>query len=107
MKTTTIFILSGALAGIAIASFLVPPALSWYSEPGGLPQGTTIQALVQIPEVIRYSTGKLIRWQTIGATLGGIAGLVLDITLRMRRRSQLKLQQPPAPSPEPPKETGL
>ena len=66
MKTTVIFVLLGALAGIAIASLVVPPALSWYSEPGGLPKGAQIQALVQISEVIRYSTSRLIRGQMIG-----------------------------------------
>lgn len=60
MKTLT-FALIGALLGIVIASLVVPPALSWYTAPGGLPQGTQIQALVQIPEVIAYATGRLIR----------------------------------------------
>jgi hypothetical protein len=62
---TLVFVLTGALLGIAIASLVVPPALSWYSTPGGLPQGAQIQALVQIPEVIRYSTGRLIRGQRL------------------------------------------
>jgi hypothetical protein len=69
---TLVFVLTGALLGIAIASLVVPPALSWYSTPGGLPQGAQIQALVQIPEVIRYSTGRLIRGQLIGAAIGAI-----------------------------------
>jgi hypothetical protein len=104
MKTTTIFILAGALIGAAIASFVVPPALSWYSEPGGLPEGTTIQALVQIPEVIRYSTDKLIRWQTIGAVLGAVAGLGLDMTLRVRRRGRQKLAENATPALDTPKQ---
>jgi hypothetical protein len=85
MKTTIILMLTGALAGIAVASLAVPPALSWYSEPGGLPQGTTIQALVQIPEVIRYSTSKLIRWQMISAGLGAGVGLAVGIALVSKR----------------------
>jgi hypothetical protein len=76
MKTLMIWALSGALLGAAIASLIVPPALSWYSAPGGLPQGTQIQALVQIPEVIRYATGKLIRGQLIGAAVGFVVGAV-------------------------------
>jgi hypothetical protein len=76
MKTLLIWALAGALLGIAIASLIVPPALSWYSAPGGLPEGTQIQALVQIPEVIRYATGKLIRGQMIGGALGAVAGAV-------------------------------
>ena len=81
MKTTLIFVLLGALAGIAVASLVVPPALSWYSEPGGLPKGTQIQALVQIPEVIRYSTSKLIRGQLIGAGIGAVVGLAIGIAI--------------------------
>jgi hypothetical protein len=82
MKTVLLFMLAGALLGVAIASLVVPPALSWYSAPGGLPEGTQIQALVQIPEVIRYATGKLIRGQLIGALIGAIAGLVAGMVLR-------------------------
>jgi hypothetical protein len=79
MKTTLIFVLLGTLAGIAVASLVVPPALSWYTEPGGLPKGAQIQALVQIPEVIRYSTSKLIRGQMIGAGIGAVLGLAVGI----------------------------
>ena len=84
MKTLLIWALAGALLGIAIASLVVPPALSWYSAPGGLPEGTQIQALVQIPEVIRYATGKLIRGQMIGALLGAVAGAVCGFLVGKR-----------------------
>ena len=86
MKTTLIFVLLGFLLGAAAASYVVPPALSWYTEPGGLPHGTTIQALVQIPEVIRYATSKLIRGQIIGGGIGAVAGLVIGIVVGMRGR---------------------
>ena len=39
MKTALILMLTGALVGLSVASFLVPPMLSWYTSPGGLPQG--------------------------------------------------------------------
>jgi hypothetical protein len=81
MKTAVICLLLGALLGIVAASLIVPPALSWYTAPGGLPRGTQIQALVEIPEVIRYATGRLIRGQLIGAAIGGAAGLVLGLLL--------------------------
>jgi hypothetical protein len=84
MKTLLIWTLVGALLGIAVASLVVPPALSWYSAPGGLPEGTQIQALVQIPEVIRYATGKLIRGQMIGAVIGAIAGAVCGFVVGRR-----------------------
>jgi hypothetical protein len=81
MKTVVIFALSGALLGVVLASLVVPPALSWYSAPGGLPEGTQIQALVQIPEVIRYATGKLIRGQLIGAAIGAVLGIVCGVLM--------------------------
>ena len=87
MKTIVILALAGALLGIAIASLVVPPALAWYTAPGGLPQGAQIQALVQIPEVIRYSTGRLIRGQLIGAVIGAIAGMVVGVFLGSGSRS--------------------
>jgi len=76
MKTLVIWILAGALLGIAAASVIAPPALSWYSAPGGLPAGAQIQAIVEIPEVIRYATGKLMRAQLIGAAAGAVLGVV-------------------------------
>jgi len=84
MKNALLFMLSGALLGGAFASLVVRPALAWYSVPGGLPEGTQIQALVQIPEVIRYATGKLIRGQMIGALIGAIVGAVAGVVLRKK-----------------------
>jgi hypothetical protein len=97
VKTTVILMLLGALIGIVLASYIVPPALSWYTAPGGLPQGTQIQALVQIPDVIKYATGRLIRGQMIGAGIGVVAGLALGITIAVKRRA-------PAPAPVPPRD---
>ena len=84
MKSIAIFVLAGALVGVVIASLVIPPALSWYTAPGGLPQGTQIQALVQIPEVIRYATGRLMFGQAVGGAIGAVLGLVAGI-LTMRR----------------------
>jgi hypothetical protein len=84
VKTILIFVLSGALLGVVIASLVIPPALSWYTAPGGLPQGTQIQALVQIPEVIRYATGRLMVGQAVGGVIGALVGLVAGI-LMMRK----------------------
>jgi hypothetical protein len=97
VKTTIILVLAGALAGIAVASFVIPPALSWYTTPGGLPQGAQIQALVEIPEVIRYATGRLIRAQVIGAAAGAVIGLGLGVFLAVRDRTRV-----PNVSPLPP-----
>jgi hypothetical protein len=86
MKTTLILLLVGAIIGVVIASFVVPPALSWYTTPGGLPGGAQVQAVVQIPEVIRYATSSLIRGQLIGAGIGAAIGLLLGIMLGFRGR---------------------
>jgi hypothetical protein len=86
VKTAFIFLLAGALLGVVIASFVVPPALTWYSAPGGLPRGTQIQAIVEIPEVIRYATGRLMRGQLIGGCVGGVLGLVAGILIARKNR---------------------
>jgi hypothetical protein len=86
MKNTIIFALTGALIGAVIASVLVPPALAWYSAPGGLPQGAQIQAVVQIPEVIRYATSHLIRGQAIGAFIGALVGMAFGVFTHLPAR---------------------
>jgi len=88
VKTMTIFVLLGALLGIVAASYIVPPALSWYTEPGGLPHAADVQAVVQIPSVIKYATSKLIYGQLVGGIVGGIAGLVFGIFYVRRGRQQ-------------------
>src|SRR5262245_60217602 len=113
---TVILVLAGALIGIAIASWIVPPALAWYSTPGGLPKGAEVQAVVQISEVISYSTSRLIRGQAIGALIGAVIGLMAGVFLDVRsRRSKIStptissgssgLQGPPGP-PGPPGSRG-
>ena len=78
--------LVGALAGVVIASVAVPPALAWYTAPGGLSGGASIPAVVQIPEVIRYATTRLILGQLIGAGIGAALGLVFGIMFGRRGR---------------------
>jgi hypothetical protein len=87
IKTVLIFILAGGLFGGLIASLIVPPALTWYITPGGLPEGAQIQALVQIPEVIRYATGKLMRAQAIGVGIGVVGGLIAGIFFVRRNQA--------------------
>ena len=98
MKTTVILMLAGALAGVAIASWIVPPALAWYTTPGGLPKGAEVQAVVQISEVIRYSTSRLIRGQLIGAAVGAAMGLALGIFLDVRSRRPHMPPSSPGPA---------
>jgi hypothetical protein len=95
MKTVIILTLVGALAGILIAAWVVPPALSWYTEPGGLPNGAHVQSLVVVPDVIHYATSRLIHGELIGAVLGAIAGVVLGIIFARRGRAQAARPQKP------------
>jgi len=88
MKTTLIWMFVGALIGAVVASFIVPPALSWYTSPGGLPQGAQIQSVVQIPEIIRYATSHLIRGQLIGAVIGAVVGLGIGIFAHVPTRQR-------------------
>ena len=94
MKTTIILMLTGALVGVFLAALIVPPSLAWYSAPGGLPKGAQIQAVVEIPEVIRYATDKLIRWQAIAAAIGAIVGLGAGISMSVRGGAK----RPPNPT---------
>ena len=86
MKGAVIWILAGALAGIVAASFIVPPMLSWYNEAGFLSQGGQAAAMVNLPEVVRYSTSRLIRGQAIGAVIGAAVFFALSLAFGSRRR---------------------
>jgi hypothetical protein len=100
MKNAVIVTLVGAFLGIVAASLLVPPLLGWYTAPGGLPQGAQVQAVVQIPEVIRYATSKLLLGQTIGGAVGAALGLAGYFFTRNRSRPS---SQPGVVAPPPPR----
>src|SRR5437868_4421677 len=85
VKTALVLMLAGALVGVVAASFLVPPMLSWYTSPGGLPQGAQIQAVVQIPEVVHYVTSRLLWGQAIGGGIGAVLGLTISILTGRKR----------------------
>ena len=99
MKTALILVLTGALVGVIVASFLVPPIMSWYTSPGGLPQGAQIPAVVQIPEVIRYATSRLLWGQTVGGGIGAISGVFVSLLLRRKRPPVALPRATDAPTP--------
>lgn len=86
MKGILIWILAGALLGIVAASFIVPPMLSWYNEAGYLSKSEQPAAMVSLPEVVRYSTTRLIRGQAIGGAIGALVFLVLGLMNGSGRR---------------------
>jgi hypothetical protein len=98
VKSLLIWILAGALLGGIAASFVVPPMLSWYNEAGYLSQGGQPAAMVNLPQVVRYATDRLIRGQAIGAGIGGVVFFALGLALggRSRRRTAAAAATPPA-----------
>ena len=86
MKGILIWILVGALLGIVAASFIVPPMLSWYNEAGYLSNAGQPAAMVNLPEVVKYSTSRLIRGQAIGAAIGAVVFFGLGLVLGRGRR---------------------
>jgi hypothetical protein len=88
-KTLLIFTLLGAIVGAVAASFVAPPLLGWYNEAGFLSQSGQVQALVNLPQVIKYTTDRLLKAQLVGAALGAFTFLVLGgyAATRSRRRT--------------------
>ena len=89
MKSLVIWILLGAVLGGTAASFIVPPMLSWYNEAGYLSQGGQPAAVVNLPNVVRYATDRLIRGQAIGAGIGAVVFFAIGLAVggRSRRRT--------------------
>ena len=86
MKGILIWVLLGALLGIVAASFVVPPMLSWYNEAGYLAKGGQPAAMVNLPEVVRYATTRLMRGQAIGGLIGAAVFFVLGLSFGGRRK---------------------
>src|SRR6266571_1781908 len=96
-----IFVLLGAVLGAVAASVVVPPTLSWYNEAGFLSQSGQagqVQALVNIPQVIRYATSRLLRGQLIGSAIGAATFLVIGIVVASKGRRR-PAQNPAAARP--------
>ena len=95
MKGLLIWLLAGALVGGAAASVVVPPMLSWYNEAGYLSQGGQPAAMVNLPQVVRYATDRLIRGQAIGAGIGAVVFFALGLVLGGRSRRRTAAAVPP------------
>ena len=86
-RSVLTFMLIGAIVGAVVASFVVPPVLSWYNEPGAIAPGKTVETLCNLPELIRYTTRRLLLGQLIGAVLGALAFLFPGLAWARRRGS--------------------
>jgi hypothetical protein len=96
VKSILIWILAGALLGGVAASFIVPPMLSWYNEAGYLSQGGQPAAVVNLPQVVKYATSRLIRGQAIGAGIGAVVFFALG--LMIGGKSRRRVATPPTPA---------
>ena len=85
-RTIVLFVTIGALLGTAVASLAVPPILVWYNEPGSI-SPDKVQTVCNLPEVIRYATGRLIRGQLIGAAIGAAVFFVVGLIVSRRRHA--------------------
>jgi hypothetical protein len=86
VKTHVIWLLAGAILGAVAASIVVPPTISWYASPGGLPKGAHVQVIADMPVIIKYATSKLILGQAIGAGIGAVACFGFSIYVASKRR---------------------
>ena len=86
-RTTAIllYMMTGALVGVVIASLVVPPFLSWYNEPGAITPGKQIETLCNLPELIRYTATRIFRGQMIGAGVGALLFMFPGIAVARRR----------------------
>jgi hypothetical protein len=71
------FMILGAIVGMVVASFVVPPLLIWYNEPGAITPGRQTQMICNIPTLIHYTTQRLLLGQAIGAVLGALLFFVI------------------------------
>ena len=95
-KTVLVFMLIGAVLGAAVASFLVPPILSWYNEPGAIaPSAEDVQTLCNLPQLIRYTSNRLLVGQLIGASVGAVVAIFPGLAV-VRRRARVVAVAAPA-----------
>jgi len=100
VKSILVWVLAGALLGGIAASFIVPPMLSWYNEAGYLSQGGQPAAMVNLPQVVRYATTRLIRGQAIGAGVGAVVFFALGLAVGGRSRRRPETVPAPAQRPQ-------
>ena len=88
MRTVLTYMMVGALLGGVAASFIVPPVLAWYNQPGNISKDNDVKTLCDLPELIRYTSKHLLRGQLIGAGIGAFIFLFPGISSARRRREE-------------------
>jgi hypothetical protein len=86
VKTVLVYMMIGALLGVVAASFIVPPVLAWYNKTGNISPNNPVQTLCDLPELIHYTSVRIIRGQLIGAGIGALVFLFPGVTSARRRR---------------------
>jgi uncharacterized membrane protein YjjB (DUF3815 family) len=74
-RTVLVFMMIGAIVGAVVASLVVPPVLAWYNAPGAIKAGGNVETLCNLPDLIRYTSHRLLLGQLIGAAIGALAFL--------------------------------
>ena len=85
VRTVLVFMMIGAILGIVVASLVVPPVLAWYNAPGAIKPGGSVETLCNLPDLIRYTSRRLILGQLIGAAIGALAFLFPGVVWARRR----------------------
>ena len=83
-RTVLVFMMVGAIVGAVIASLVVPPVLAWYNAPGAVSPGREVQTLCNLPDLIRYTSKRLLIGQGIGAVVGAIVFLFPGLAVSRR-----------------------
>jgi hypothetical protein len=86
VKTILVYMMVGAILGAVAASFIVPPVLAWYNEPGHISPNKPVETLCNLPDLIRYTSTRLLWGQLIGAGIGALVFLFPGVFVARRRR---------------------
>ena len=68
----------------------------WYNEPGAISPGKQVDTLCNIPELIRYTSSRLLRGQLIGAAIGALVFLFPGILSARRQTRGVPATVPPS-----------
>ena len=94
MKTVLVYMMIGAMLGVVVASFVVPPVVAWYNEPGQISPNKPVETLCNVPDLIRYASKRLLWGQVIGAGVGALLFLFPGVFAVQRRRRQAEVPAP-------------